>query len=198
MDIGNVDETYVTDQERRTALLIQSKAQFLAFLARHLGNRAEAEDLLQTAYLKALTATETVRDDEKVLAWFYRVLRNVLVDAQRRRAAMERLEVRLIREAPGATVPDEALYHAVCQCVLDIAHALKPEYRDILQRVELEEASLSEGAAALGMTPNNASVRLHRARQALRTALMHMCGTCAEHGCLDCTCRRPASPSPSA
>ena len=42
------------------------------------------------------------------------------------------------------TVPDEALFHTVCQCVLDIAHALKPEYRDILQRVELEEASLRE------------------------------------------------------
>jgi RNA polymerase sigma-70 factor (ECF subfamily) len=195
MDIDNVDETYATDQERRTALLVQSEAQFLAFLARHLGNRAEAEDLLQTAYLKALTANETVRDDEKVLAWFYRVLRNVLIDAQRRRAARERLESRLIREVPGATVPDEALFHAVCQCVLDIAHALKPEYRDILQRVELEDVSLSEGAVALGITPNNASVRLHRARHALRTALMHLCGTCAEHGCLDCTCRRPASPS---
>jgi RNA polymerase sigma-70 factor (ECF subfamily) len=195
MDIDNVDETYATDQERRTALLVQSQAQFLAFLARHLGNRAEAEDLLQTAYLKALTANETVRDDEKVLAWFYRVLRNVLIDAQRRRAARERLESRLIREVPGATVPDEALFHAVCQCVLDIAHALKPEYRDILQRVELEDVSLSEGAVALGITPNNASVRLHRARHALRTALMHLCGTCAEHGCLDCTCRRPASPS---
>ena len=198
MDRGNVDETYATDQERRTALLVQSQAQFLAFLARHLGNRAEAEDLLQTASLKALTANETLRDDEKVLAWLYRVLRNVLVDAHRRRAAMERWEARLIREAPGATVPDEALFHAVCQCVRDIAHALKPEYRDILQRVEREEASLSEGAAALGMRPNNASVRLHRARHALRTALMHMCGTCAEHGCLDCTCRRPASPSLSA
>jgi RNA polymerase sigma-70 factor (ECF subfamily) len=195
MDTDNVDETYTMDQERRTALLVQSQAQFLAFLARHLGNRAEAEDLLQTAYLKALTASATVRNDEKVLAWFYRVLRNVLVDAQRQRAATERLAARLMRESSGATVPDEALFHAVCQCVLSLAHALKPEYRDILQRVELEEASLREAAAVLGITPNNASVRLHRARHALRTALLHLCGTCAEHGCLDCTCRRPASPS---
>ena len=198
MDTDNVDEMSPTDQEGRTALLIQSQAQFLAFLARHLGSRAEAEDLLQTAYLKALTAGETIRDDEKVLAWLYRILRNVLVDAHRHRAATERLEARLIREAPGATVPDEALFHTVCQCVRDLARALKPEYRDILQRVEVEEASLKMAAEALGMTPNNASVRLHRARQALRTALLHMCGTCAEHGCLDCTCRRPASPSPSA
>jgi hypothetical protein len=71
---------------------------------------------------------------------------------------------------------------------------LKPEYREMLHRVELEEVSLRETAATLGLTPNNASVRLHRARQALRLALMHMCGTCAEHGCLDCTCRPPHLP----
>ena len=195
MDLGNVDEASATDQKGRTALLVQSQAQFLAFLARHLGNCAEAEDLLQTAYLKALTTSATVRDDEKVIAWFYRVLRNVLVDTHRHQAATERLEARLPREAPGATVPDEALFHTVCQCVLDLAHTLKPAYRDILQRVEVEGASLKTVAEEYDITPNNASVRLHRARQALRTALIHMCGTCAEHGCLDCTCRRPASPS---
>src|SRR4030095_9667424 len=121
MDIGNVDETYATDQEGRTALLVQSKAQFLAFLARHLGNRAEAEDLLQIAYLKALTGSETVRDGEKVLAWFYRVLRNGVVDAHRHRAATERLEAQLIREAPGMTVPDEAVFHIVWPCGVAIA-----------------------------------------------------------------------------
>ena len=51
MNTGNVDATYPVDQEGRTALLVQSKAQFLAFLARHLGTRAEAEDLLQATYL---------------------------------------------------------------------------------------------------------------------------------------------------
>src|SRR4030095_7196841 len=104
MDIGNVDETYATDQERRTALLVQSQAQFLAFLVRHLGNRAEAEDLLQTAYLKALTAGETIRDDEKVLAWFYRILRNVLVDAHRHRAATGALGGRRMPGGPWGPV----------------------------------------------------------------------------------------------
>ena len=58
MDTGNIDATSVSDHEGRMALLVQSHAQFLAFLARYLGNRAEAEDVLQTAYLKALTASE--------------------------------------------------------------------------------------------------------------------------------------------
>lgn len=177
------------------ALLLRHKAQFLALLTRHLDDHAQAEDLLQTAYLKALTAGGTIREDEKVMGWFSRVLRNVLVDHYRQQAAMERLEARLVRETPVMPALDEALSHTVCQCVLELAQALKPEYREILQRVELEEASLHEVAETLGITPNNASVRLHRARRALRTALLHICGICAEHGCLDCTCRHTVVPS---
>ncbi len=195
MDTMNFDETYAIDQEERTTLLLRHKAQFLAFLVRHLGNRAEAEDLLQTAYLKALTEGGSIREDEKVMVWFSRVLRHMLIDHYRHRAATERLEARLVRETPVMPAPDEALSSTVCQCVLELAQALKPEYREILQRVELEEASLREVAETLGITPNNASVRLHRARRALHTALFHMCGICAEHGCLDCTCRRTVAPS---
>jgi hypothetical protein len=113
-------------------------------------------------------------------------------------AALIGLQERLIRETPVVMECDDALYHTVCRCVLDLTELLKPEYREMLHRVELEEASLRETAATLGLTPNNAAVRLRRARRALRTALMHLCGTCAEYGCLDCTCRRHASPSPSA
>jgi RNA polymerase sigma-70 factor (ECF subfamily) len=48
-------------------------------------------------------------------------------------------------------------------------------------------------AEAAGITPNNASVRLFRAREALRQQLQRSCGTCAEHGCLDCSCGGPSS-----
>jgi len=44
-------------------------------------------------------------------------------------------------------------------------------------------------AAELGVTPNNAAVRLHRARGALKKRLEQTCGTCTQHGCLDCTCQ---------
>jgi len=172
------------------AVLIQQQAQFLAFLQRRLGNDADAEDVLQTAYLKALTAVKTVREEEKIVAWFSRLLRNILADRHRHQGATVRLQERLIHETPGVTEPEEDLYDAVCQCALGLTQTLQPAYREILQQVDLEETSLGQVAAALAITPNNASVRLHRARQALHTLLVQMCGACAEHGCLDCTWRR--------
>lgn len=68
---------------------------------------------------------------------------------------------------------------------------LKDEYREILARVEMAGRSVGEVAAELGLTANNATVRLHRARRALRQRLEAVCGTCTEHACLDCTCGKP-------
>jgi RNA polymerase sigma-70 factor (ECF subfamily) len=45
-------------------------------------------------------------------------------------------------------------------------------------------------AAEHGITPTNASIRLLRARQALKKEVTRACGTCAEHGCVDCSCKR--------
>jgi len=51
---------------------------------------------------------------------------------------------------------------------------------------------VAEYANSEGTTSNNAGVRLHRARKAAAKRLTQVCGACAEHKCLDCTCRRSA------
>ncbi len=68
---------------------------------------------------------------------------------------------------------------------------LKPEYADAIRRVDLGGVAVGAFAAHAGLTPNNAAVRLHRARAALRRQLERCCGTCATHGCLDCVCGSP-------
>ena len=181
-----MDEQGIAD---RIDLLVQSKRRFLAFLEQRLGSRTDAEDLLQTAYLRAFTAANTLRHEEKVVSWFYRVLRNLLIDQYRKRAAVNRLEEGLAGEREAEPAIDEELFREVCRCVKDLAEALKPEYREVLLRVELQDQPLQQVARDLGVTVNNASVRVHRARRALREALQAACGVCTEHGCLDCTCR---------
>jgi RNA polymerase sigma-70 factor (ECF subfamily) len=176
----------------RTDVLVQSKSRFLTFLERRLGSRADAEDLLQTAYARAVAEAGTIRDEEKVVPWFYQLLRNLLVDHYRHRAATGRLEKRLARETETTAVIEKELFLEVCRCLNNVTEALKPEYHEMLLRVELQDESLEGVASKLGITPNNASVRLHRARRALREALQATCGACAEHGCLDCTCHQGA------
>jgi hypothetical protein len=54
--------------------------------------------------------------------------------------------------------------------------------------VDLHEGKLKDLAQQSGITAENAAVRVHRARAALRRRIEQACGTCSVHGCLDCSC----------
>lgn len=169
------------------SVLLEGHRKFLAFLERRVGSREAAEEILQSALAKAVEQEGSLRE-ETVVAWFYRLLRNALVDHYRRQSAEQRaLEVRRA-EAKDVTEDDPEVERTVCECFKGLLPTLKPEYSEILQQVDLGESSVSDAAQSLGITPNNAGVRLHRARLALKSRLEQTCRTCAEHGCYDCTC----------
>lgn len=172
--------------------LVANHREFLAFLESRVRDRAVAEDLLQAAFVKALERGGAIRDGESAVAWFYRLLRNALVDHWRRSAREARVIERGAGEADAAA-EDPELHGAVCRCFEGLLPTLQPAYAEVLRRVDLEGRPVGEVAESLGITANNASVRLHRARQALKRSLEASCGTCATHGCLDCECGGPAA-----
>jgi RNA polymerase sigma factor (sigma-70 family) len=168
--------------------LVGNHREWLQFLERRVGNRDIAEDILQEAFARGVDRIETLRNEESVVAWFYRTLRNAVVDHFRRRGSAERALAAVAAEFEEAVEPDFETKNAVCQCVRELATTLKPEYATALQRVEVDGLSVQAFAEEASITPNNAAVRLFRAREALRKRVATSCGTCAEHGCLDCSC----------
>ena len=150
-------------------------------------SRAVAEDILQTAFVRGLERGAGVQD-EKVVAWFYRVLRNSVIDHYRQRSTSARAMEAWGRELTENQAPDAVLRQEVCQCISGLLATLKSEYRDALRIVDLEDGKLSDLAKQTGITAENAAVRVHRARKALRRQVEQACGTCAEHGCFDCHC----------
>jgi RNA polymerase sigma factor (sigma-70 family) len=171
------------------AVLVDRHRRFLQFLESRVGNRAVAEELLQAAFVKAVEHGSQLREGESAVAWFYRLLRNALVDFYRARDAEQRAMARHATEAPATTERDPALDAAVCECVHGLIPTLKPDYADVLRAVEIEGQGVADVARRLGITPGNAAVRLHRARLALKSRLEASCGSCTDHGCLDCTCK---------
>lgn len=166
--------------------LLQSHREFLAFLTPRVPSPAIAEEILQAAFVRTLEKGGSIENGESAVAWFYRLLRNALVDYYRRRAR----EGRLLESAAAEMMPSEPeLKQAVCQCMGTLLPTLKPEYAEMIRRVDLEEQPLSSVAAELEITANNAGVRLHRARQSLKNKLEQCCGSCATHGCVDCSCK---------
>ncbi|HEV7920571.1 MAG TPA: sigma-70 family RNA polymerase sigma factor [Thermoanaerobaculia bacterium] len=169
--------------------LVESHRQFLAFLERRLGDRALAEDILQDAFVKTMERGGELRDDEAAVAWFYRLLRNAVIDHHRRRSVRTRALDALAREMEGAAEPPPEVRGAICACVGRLVGNLRPEYAAAIRRVELDEVPVQTFAGEMGITANNAAVRLFRAREALRKQVRAACGTCATHGCVECSCR---------
>jgi RNA polymerase sigma factor (sigma-70 family) len=172
------------------SVLTQKQDQFMGFLRSRMGgDGAAAGDVLQSAYLKALQAAGTVESEENVVAWFWRILRNAMHDAGRAKAttssAIDQLEAWAAADEPQ----EPELRNAICQCLAGVLDTVKPEQAALLRKVDLEGQSVAEVARAEGITANNAAVRLHRARAALRDRLRQTCGACARHACLDCSCK---------
>jgi RNA polymerase sigma factor (sigma-70 family) len=173
-------------------VLVENHRRFLGFLEKRVGRRELAEEILQEAFVRGLARADSVRDSESAVAWFYRVLRNALSDHFRRQGASARALEAAQHELSQA--PDEEIMREVCTCVTALVDTLKPEYAEAVRQVDLGGASVRDYAAAVGISANNAGVRLHRARGALHKQLTRSCGSCAQHGCLECTCGQVPSP----
>jgi RNA polymerase sigma-70 factor (ECF subfamily) len=181
-----MSETLETSPEV-VRVLVENHRRFLAFVEQRVGSREVAEDLLQDAFVRGLARAGQLKDEESVVAWFYRALRNALVDHWRKRAAESRALAGVAQESTEA-IDDPELMDTVCRCAGELLTTLQEPYADALRQVDLGGMSVKDYAGKAGITANNASVRLHRAREALRRQVVKCCGTCADHGCLDCTC----------
>ena len=171
---------------RVAELLVANHRDFLRFVERRIGNRALAEEIVQDAFVKSLDRSDEIRDS--VVGWFYRVLRNAVIDHQRRQAVADRRLEQFAAELDAGGSDGDELAGIACACVLKLADTLKPEYADALRRIEVDQVAVKDYADASGISASNAGVRIFRAREALRKQVARSCGTCAEHGCLDCTC----------
>jgi RNA polymerase sigma-70 factor (ECF subfamily) len=192
--------THIAEGERTKNVdilssLLTRESDFRSFLRRRIADEALAEDLLQQSFLRAVQQEHAVRRPEQIMPWFYRILRNATVDYYRSRAANDR-KIEAFTEELAASGSDKTpaideLRPTICACLERLLPALRPAYADLLNRIDLNGESPASVAKDLGVTQNNLTVRLHRARQALRKSLEESCGICTKHGCINCTCDSP-------
>lgn len=154
---------------------------FLGFVRRRTGDPELAAEVVQEALARALAKQEALRDDERLLPWFWRILRNTLADAMTRRGR----SLPLSEDLAGAPAEERA---AACACLAPALAGLPQRQRAALERVDLAGEDPAAVAADLGIADGNLAVIRHRARAALRQHLDAICRTCATHGCRDCDC----------
>jgi len=137
-------------------------------------DRAEAEDLVQETYAKALRGFSSFRPGTNFRAWMYRILRNSFLSS---RTGLKTAVV-LDEEDAGdgllvqSTTPESLLIEqADREMVQQALERLPVPFREILLLCEVEEMSYQEIAEALSIPIGTVMSRLFRARKALRDAL---------------------------
>ena len=170
--------------------LVEGHRQILGFLRRRLGSGEEAEEVLQMFMLRAVERSADLRDVRSVRGWLSRILATTIVNYQRRASKWRKREeiVDPFDLEELSIEPDDELEEAICNCLYKLLPTLKPEYAEVIWRIDLLEEPRDRVAASLGVSLNNITVRLHRGRQALKKRLEEMCMTCPVHGFLDCRC----------
>lgn len=177
----------LTAHDAVRAALTNDRERYLAIIRGRAGGSlspSDSEEILHGALERALLRADQVQDPTKAAAWVGRVVRNAVVDELRKR----RYLTLPVDELQLAALDDDEADGPDCLCVLMQAEQLKAEYGEILKRVVLDGQPLGEAARSLGIEPNNASVRLHRAKTALRERLVAHCGPNAARDCGSCQC----------
>jgi RNA polymerase sigma factor (sigma-70 family) len=166
--------------------LLENLQAFVGFARKRVGDPHLAEDVVQESLLKALKADRKPTNEEDIIAWFYRILRRSIIDHYRRLGARARALEKIHDQLPEQ--PDAKAERALCRCFEKLLPNLPEQYRDLVQKIDLDGVSPKDAATQLGITANNLTVRLHRARQKLRAEIERTCRVCSKHGCLDCSC----------
>jgi RNA polymerase sigma factor (sigma-70 family) len=170
--------------------LLEGRQAFLGFLGKRLGNRADAEDVLQEFCIRVLARKDQLRDAARMDAWLYSILRSSLNDFYRKSGRRERLGEAYAKEPRVSEVSADVseAFARVCACVRALVSELRPADAEVIRRIDIDDEARKSVALDLGLTSGALAVRLHRARAALRDKLLGHCGCCCEHGFEDCSC----------
>ena len=169
--------------------LLENRAHFLRFLSRKLGSPEAAAEVFQDFCERALRKGRSLRESRSVVPWLYRVLSSCIADHQKGEANRRRFEAEYAaqQQTLAGDVQSEVRGTSYA-CVYALLPRLRPDYAEILLKLDLDGESRSTVAERLGITGNNIAVRLHRARQAMKRALLRFCDDCLTDGFLSCTC----------
>ena len=139
-----------------------------------LKNEVDAEDALQTAYLKAYLHLNTFRKESSFLTWITRILINECKMILRRKRKSTPLEIEEVRQKPSTTENAmDSLYNKQISQLLEQAVMSLPEkYRLVYVVRKVNELSTEKAADALGITQENVKMRLHRAKSMIRENLL--------------------------
>src|SRR5512132_2329512 len=184
----------------REARLLPFRAQIQRHILAMVRNQAEAEELTQDTYARALERIGQLRDPQAALAWLYRIATNVALDRLRQRRPstipLDTVVPAGERERAPSLLEGALESSEMSECVQGYLAALPDDYRIAILLHDAHGLSNPEIAELLGCSLATAKIRVHRARARLRETLSSACSfEIDERGVLVCDPQPQTAPS---
>lgn len=165
-------------------LVREHSGRLLSVAQRYMGNTDDAHDAVQEAFISAFRAIGRFEESSLLSTWLHRIVVNACLmklRTRRRRPeeSMEDLLPSFLEDGHHTSIPsdwkeqsDGAIERKETRAIVRQCIDQLPEgYKTVLMLRDIEEVDTKETARLLGITEGGTKVRLHRARQALRTLL---------------------------
>jgi RNA polymerase sigma-70 factor, ECF subfamily len=151
---------------------------------RMLGNRHEAEDIAQEAFIRAYVNIKSFNQDLKFSTWLFRIATNLCIDRIRKKKPDYYLDAEVSgtdgltmysQLASNSPLPEQELESLELQDSVQKEILKLPEkYRSVIVLKYIEELSLNEISEILDLPLGTVKTRIHRGREALRQQLRYV------------------------
>ena len=181
---GLVERLKAHDEEAFETMVRQYGGRMLATARRLLSNEHDAKDVVQQAFMSVFKSIAGFNGEARLSTWLHRIVVNAALAQMRYRRRRPELPIDDLLprfDEEGRWAGDVASQNGVRENVTDgretqemvrrCIDRLPEAYRSVLVLRDIEELDTAEAAKMLALTPNAAKIRLHRARQALKTLI---------------------------
>ncbi|WP_077210514.1 RNA polymerase sigma factor SigW [Bacillus dakarensis] len=172
------------DQDAYAEIVEIFKDKIFQLCYRMLGNRHEAEDMAQEAFIRAYVNITSFNINLKFSTWLYRIATNLCIDRIRKKKPDFYLDAEvagtdgltMYSQVPAeTTLPEEEVESIELQDTIQREISKLPEkYRTVIVLKYIEELSLNEISEILDMPLGTVKTRIHRGREALRQQLRNV------------------------
>jgi RNA polymerase sigma-70 factor, ECF subfamily len=164
------------DREKSTeALWKEFSSRLRAFIARRIGNPADAEDILQEVFVRVHRKIGTLNEADKTAPWLFRIARNVVIDHYRSCAARHRRDDAPAEGTAWASPRDVEAHRELSACLEPMVACLPGPYRSAIRLVDQRGLAQAEAARRERVSLSGMKSRVQRGRDRLKKLLADCC-----------------------
>lgn len=155
-------------------LWIQFHQPLKGFVAKRISDPSEVDDIVQEVFIKIANHISTLKEEEKIHTWIYKITRNTIIDYYRKQKKTAQLPPQLEAESVDA-FEEQDLSKELSACIRPMIHQLPDKYKEAIELTELNGITQRELSERLGISLPGAKSRVQRGREKLKKLLTACC-----------------------